>query len=424
MFRLPLAQMVFLFVVSLCITPCGSQALAADATVEDSTTASAKQTLETEGDVAEQKLLTIGSDAPALDVEHWVQDGDGTFKPVTKFEKDKVYVVEFWATWCPPCVASMPHISKLQQDYADQGVQFIAISDEPLETVEGFLEKPTRDDPDVSYGEITKHYCLTTDPDRSVSNDYMKAAKQNGIPTAFIVGKDSHIEWIGHPMQIDDPLQQVVADAWDRVAFLETFKFKQEMSQTMEQVMSLVHGEKFDEARKTIADLQQRAPNDDAKAEITQMSQWIESAILNKIIEGDEELALKQLDKVFGTDDEENASTLFQVAMQLGSKLEAGVKISPKVVGKIATLIEKSLGDDVAAKVEKDQMAVYLLHSLAQLRFHQGDVDKAIELQATVVESVEAENREYFQDRLEHMKAAKESENSGDKATAEEKATG
>ena len=60
------------------------------------------------------ELLTIGSDAPAIDVEHWVQDGKGKFKPVTEFAKGKVYVVEFWATWCGPCIMSMPHLVELQ----------------------------------------------------------------------------------------------------------------------------------------------------------------------------------------------------------------------------------------------------------------------------------------------------------------------
>ncbi len=42
----------------------------------------------------------------------------------------------------------------------------------------------------------------------------MEAAGQNGIPCAFIVGKDQKIEWIGHPMQMDAVLEQVVSDSW------------------------------------------------------------------------------------------------------------------------------------------------------------------------------------------------------------------
>ena len=48
---------------------------------------------------ASSELLTIGSKAPALDVEFWVQNGEGSFKEVTDFKPGKVYIVEFWATW-------------------------------------------------------------------------------------------------------------------------------------------------------------------------------------------------------------------------------------------------------------------------------------------------------------------------------------
>ena len=46
----------------------------------------------------------------------------------------------------------------------------------------------------------------------------MRAAGQSGIPTAFIVGKTGQVEWIGHPMTMDEPLAQVVAGDWDRAA--------------------------------------------------------------------------------------------------------------------------------------------------------------------------------------------------------------
>jgi thiol-disulfide isomerase/thioredoxin len=175
-------------------------------------------------------LLTIGSDAPALDIEHWVQNGEGKYGKVTKFEKDKVYVVEFWATWCGPCIASMPHIVETQKKYAEKGVQIISISDEPKETVDKFLDREVpQSEKEMTFRELTKSYCLTTDPDGSSNESYMQAAGQGGIPCAFIVGKDGKIEWIGHPMTMDEPLASVVEGKWDRKAFAEQFKEQQEI---------------------------------------------------------------------------------------------------------------------------------------------------------------------------------------------------
>ncbi len=200
-------------------------------------------------DGQETQLLTIGSVAPALDVEHWVQDGEGNFPHTTKFEDGNVYLVEFWATWCGPCIASMPHISEIQQQYADQGFQVISVSREDLETVETFLERDVRGEDEMTYRDLTKTYCLTTDPDGSVHADYMKAAGQNGIPTAFLVGKSGHVEWIGHPMdKMDSVIEQVLNDEWDREAFAVTFKSQQQMQMLQSQLGALMRQEKSEEA--------------------------------------------------------------------------------------------------------------------------------------------------------------------------------
>lgn len=160
--------------------------------------------------------LNPGDKAPAIDVSHWLK-GDA----ITEFEEGKVYVVEFWATWCGPCKASMPHISELQTKMKDYDVTVLGISDEKLQTVAGFLVQSDKEGK-MWWDKI--QYTLGTDPDKSVYKDYMNAAGQRGIPTSFVVGKDGHVEWIGHPMNLDDVLEDVVHDRWDRDAFATEWK--------------------------------------------------------------------------------------------------------------------------------------------------------------------------------------------------------
>jgi len=66
--------------------------------------------------------LKVGSDAPPVAVVKWFK---GT--PVDTLEKGKVYVVEFWATWCGPCKMSIPHLTEMAHKYGDK-VTFVGVS--------------------------------------------------------------------------------------------------------------------------------------------------------------------------------------------------------------------------------------------------------------------------------------------------------
>ncbi len=143
----------------------------------------------------------LGDPAAELKIAKWVK---GEPAQVTGNDRN-IYVVEFWATWCPPCRASIPHLTEVQKRFKDKNVIVVGISDEKEETVTPFVKNMGS----------KMDYRVAIDQNRKTSAGYMEDYGINGIPHAFVV-RDKKVIWQGHPMAgLDEALEQITAGKYD-----------------------------------------------------------------------------------------------------------------------------------------------------------------------------------------------------------------
>lgn len=146
--------------------------------------------------------LKVGDAAPALSPAKWIKG-----EPVEKLETGKLYVVEFWATWCGPCKESIPHLTEMASEFKD--VTFIGqdVWEPDLTAVEPFVKE---------MGDKMDYHVAMDDAEHGkMDQGWMAAAGQDGIPTAFVVDKETKIAWIGHPMELEPVLKAVIAGTFD-----------------------------------------------------------------------------------------------------------------------------------------------------------------------------------------------------------------
>jgi thiol-disulfide isomerase/thioredoxin len=124
------------------------------------------------------KMPAVGQPAPEISAKEWINRK----APLTLASlRGKVVLLEFWATWCGPCVQGIPHLNELQRKYPGKSFQLLTFVEEGHQTMDKFLKR------------IPVEYPIglesTTLEDYGIS----------GIPHAFVLNQAGRIVWHGHP---------------------------------------------------------------------------------------------------------------------------------------------------------------------------------------------------------------------------------
>lgn len=148
-------------------------------------------------------ILKLGELAPPLKASKWVR-GD----PITQFEPGKVYVVEFWATWCGALHGFIPYLNGVHDRYKDQGVTIICFTARDIRGVVGNTEEEVT--AFVQQQRPPLRYSIAYGSDSTTTDAWLKAAGQKGFCT-FVVDKKGRIAYMGHPMFLDIVLPRALA---------------------------------------------------------------------------------------------------------------------------------------------------------------------------------------------------------------------
>ena len=143
----------------------------------------------------------VGEPASPLVVKEWVKGGPVEVKPGTN-----IFVVEIWNTTGVASRAAITNLNRLQNHFKTNGVVVVGVSDEPVETIQDFMQ----------HGGTNIEYAVAADLNRRTSMAYMEPAGQFAVPYAFVVGTNGNLLWHGHVLHgLDQAVAHIIAGVYD-----------------------------------------------------------------------------------------------------------------------------------------------------------------------------------------------------------------
>lgn len=330
--------------------------------------------------------LGIGDPAPKLRVSNWVRGA-----PVESFEREHVYVVEFWATWCLPCRKSIPMLTELQARFADRNVHIIGVSvrEENQAIVAPFV---TKMGDQMRYTVATDLVLEGAKPEQgSMVLSWLKQAGEVSLPTAFIVDGSGKIAWIGDSLSVEKPLEKIVAGAWDIERARTDHKKRVSVNSLRRQLNDQILSKQWEKALATIEEMRTLLPETELKT-----AAWRFNALLRL---GRETEAYEYGKKCFDTLLRDEALDLNVIAWAI---------VDPEVPPGAARDLDFALKVAERAVTLTDWKQPALLDTLALVHFERGNFERAIEIQEKAVQLAAGSSyHEELAARLERFKNAR-----------------
>ena len=145
--------------------------------------------------LAAMLLVTLGlSSLPAQKIE---KIGIPELEKILASTEDVLHVVNFWATWCPPCVTELPYFEKLSKEYQGKDVKFILISLDFPSQIESRLI------PFLKTNKITADVRVMTDLDYNSWIEKVDSSWQGNIPVTLFFNNSGKIKYF-HPSEVTE----------------------------------------------------------------------------------------------------------------------------------------------------------------------------------------------------------------------------
>ena len=134
-----------------------------------------------------QSNIKVNEKAPNINITDWIEN-----VPEDKDLENKYIVLEFWATWCGPCIAAVPHMNDIQKAFTQEDLYYISITDESIAKVERSLKR-------IEFKSI-----VVTDVSGQTQINFGDGVKGLEVfPLTVLIDKKGIIKWVGEPKSLN-----------------------------------------------------------------------------------------------------------------------------------------------------------------------------------------------------------------------------